>query len=888
MKKRCKKLQKLMADKGPCSLRDDLAAQEHLAECDECFEYLEAHAMINERLSDTAGIDAPDFVVDELLAKVAEMNNVGNEAIVSTKKEKTGFKPVLLLQQIFQWLFTSLGTCLRVFFSTLFSHKQAVVFGFVFVMIGGAMLSMVAPQFLSRKDFALSVKMQADREVMEARSEMEALKSNQEQARSAPVPSKRVEKKKEMAAGGKRLKQKVKLDFAAEDSLKEYESEEVERQLFSEGDDLMEEEIVADYDDTATVSVDEVRRIETSPSIAKTSESQANLSPETELDEVADQLIVDYNELNLRDGTEQSSLPAGFYNERKPAPKPIRKKKIGFGKDGAYGLLKKKSDKSVVTAEKAESTDASGKMILDSFFSERASIENLKFKKAAGYWANTYLPGDPAYRWLDSQISQWDRSKITSYMARPIGLDGNARRLTQPFDPPQTSALGVFLHADRRGIQKKTRMLVQVGIKGTQRFSGSRPGMNVGIVLDLRGDISEEIQGCFKALLTAFGKAKDLGDRFSLTVAGRPGGVVIKPGDFKYGHLSVAMKHLFGEETINGETLGVIEAMRRASELVSSGDDPTAPLGSSEVILVTSQSLAGFTGRMAALAHKSAVAGAPVSLIGIGQKVNPAELNQIIYSGQGNRRLFNQPSDADRVVEQELTAVSKVIARAVRLRIRLAAGVQLINVFDSHRLGETMAQKVRDAEKSIDQRMSKNLGIQADRGDDEDGIQIVIPAFYAGDSHVVLLDVVVPGPGAVADVTVRYKDLVKLKNGVARANLSLDRNTELPGPLERNVLKNYLARKLSETLVSAGESLLGGNDGNALGLLQTHHDLLTAIRANQPGFQRDNDISDDIAMLEDYLAVLNKGLSGIQKQRAYIADSLKFAGKLKVLPRLSE
>ncbi len=412
--------------------------------------------------------------------------------------------------------------------------------------------------------------------------------------------------------------------------------------------------------------------------------------------------------------------------------------------------------------------------------------------------------------------------------------------------------------------------------------------MNVGIVLDLRGGISEENRNCFKALLTAFGKAKDLGDRFSLTVAGKPGGVVIKPGDFKYGHLSVAMKHLFGDEKLKGETLGIVEAVWRASEMVSSGDDPTAPLGSSEVILVTSQTLGGLTGTISEFAHKSAVAGGPVSVIGIGQRVNPAELNQIIYSGQGNRRLFSQPVDAKRVVEQELTAVSKVIARAVRLRIRLARGVKLVEVFDSHRLDKVMSQKVRDAEKSIDLRMSKNLGIQADRGEDEDGIQIVIPSFYAGDSHVVLLDVVASGPGPIADVTVRYKDLVKLKNGVARANLSLDRNTALPGPLERNVLKNLLARKLSETLVSAGALLASGDDVIANDILLAHHDLLAAVRLNQPGFQRDRDISDDIAMLEDYLAVLNKGLSGIQKQRGYLADSLRFAGKLKVLPRLSD
>ena len=103
--------------------------------------------------------------------------------------------------------------------------------------------------------------------------------------------------------------------------------------------------------------------------------------------------------------------------------------------------------------------------------------------------------------------------------------------------------------------------------------------------------------------------------------------------------------------------------------------------------------------------------------------------------------------------------------------IRLAPGVQLVDVIGSQRLDEGRAQEVRDAEQSIDQRLSRNLGIETDRGLDEEGIQMVIPSFYADDAHVVLLDVVAPGPGPVADVTVRYKDLVHMKNGVARAHL---------------------------------------------------------------------------------------------------------------------
>ena len=47
-------------------------------------------------------------------------------------------------------------------------------------------------------------------------------------------------------------------------------------------------------------------------------------------------------------------------------------------------------------------------------------------------------------------------------------------------DLTDDAALAVYLHSDHRGIQKQSRMLVQVGIQATLRQSGRRPAMNVG------------------------------------------------------------------------------------------------------------------------------------------------------------------------------------------------------------------------------------------------------------------------------------------------------------------------------------------------------------------------------------------------------------------------
>ena len=201
------------------------------------------------------------------------------------------------------------------------------------------------------------------------------------------------------------------------------------------------------------------------------------------------------------------------------------------------------------------------------------------------------------------------------------------------------------------------------------------------------------------------------------------------------------------------------------------------PLGSSLVLVITPRKLGDELDAISRLAHRSAVGGVPVSVIGVGAAVDRGELERLALAGQGRRYFLEQSSDASSIVDRELAASSRVVARALRLRIKLADGVKLVDVIGSVSLNERQAERVREAEKSIDLRLSRNLGIEADRGEDEDGIQVVIPSFYAGDSHTILLDVVASGPGPIAEVTARYKDLAELRNTVAKASLALPRST---------------------------------------------------------------------------------------------------------------
>jgi hypothetical protein len=407
--------------------------------------------------------------------------------------------------------------------------------------------------------------------------------------------------------------------------------------------------------------------------------------------------------------------------------------------------------------------------------------------------------------------------------------------------------------------------------------------MNLGLILDLRGPVTPDVATSMRALLKALAASAEVGDRFSLTVAGRPGGTILPPGDFRHGPLTVAMGELFSDEA-SGTVLSLEQAAAAALDTVRADDDPNAPLGSSALIVVTAQSLGALTGRLAATAHQSAVDGVPWSVIGIGQGVDLAELDALVLAGQGSRRLLSSAADAEELVDRELAAVSRVVARAVRLRIRLAPGVQLVNVIGSERLGKRRSQQVRDAEQSIDQRLSRNLGIQADRGLDEEGIQIVIPSFYADDAHVVLLDVVVPGPGPVADVTVRYKDLVHMKNGVARAHLRVGRTESADGPLERNVLANLVATEVASRLDRAADAVAGGDIAVARAGLEETLNLVRGLTVLVEGFAQCPDLEADIEMLEGFIQALAALPANDADEMHLIADSLRYAGRLKILP----
>ncbi len=900
MKRVCRKIRSTLAAGGPAALRGDDQAQDHLAECDGCFEFLEALVKLENAFSEMPALDAPDDVVNQLLErpelaqpvdhpidKPAETATTRLRRFIETG---TSFLGTIRSARI-RWGLAAMPAVVLIGLVSIFILKNAVRD----MPLGADLETSKSAEIQYSQEFETETKGSIATEDDEFRQRIGTLSESEESdlgdgRSNAPMKMRATEPMRRDVKKEANEKLKIVGDLG-----------------FSSGDvpaspapsalsEALSESFAEEITITGSVPIVDVSGVGSSISMDQDNLEQRASGLNDRLEKESPK-SGEYADLEAELGNDKN-LPVDFKRKKNDESSVGGKESTGR-REPSYArytslAASEKSSKDnridrvegMMMFDGVDTLDATvggftDEMNIDTsaaakFLENRKNINNLVFKDENGYWANTYVPGDRELRSLKARIEAQAR---TLDKGASLGqLHQTSHQATQPFDSPDASALALYLHADSAGVDARTRLRIQVGIKGTNRRAGLRPPMNVGLVLDLRGEVSADTQATMRALVEAFAAAADLGDRFSLTIAGRHGGCIVPRTSFRHGPLSIALREAFSDVQPPIGGMSLLQSLNTAADTVRAEDDPSAPLGSSAVILITDQPLNADRAVFFA-AHQSSVEGIPWSAIGIGSSVRLNELDQLVLAGQGNRRLLDSGAEANALVERELRAVSRVIARALRLRIDLAPGVQLVDVLGSESLDEARAQRVRDAESAIDQRISRNLGIVADRGLDEPGIQIVIPSFYASDAHVILLDVVVPGPGPIADVSARYKDLVHMKNGVAQAHLAIGREQRGPGPLELNVLKNDLAHQLGLCLRNAADLATAGQSSDAIRVLEDFHGLLVQLPGLIDGLANDGDLEIDQLMLKTYINELQSG-TGIE----LLADSMRYAGRLKTLP----
>jgi len=489
----------------------------------------------------------------------------------------------------------------------------------------------------------------------------------------------------------------------------------------------------------------------------------------------------------------------------------------------------------------------------------------LTFAAHDGWWENTYVPGDAAIRMLQARLASAGGQYLSNTeLARP----------TLPtVAAPTERAMAVGVHADRAAIEGPTRVRVEVGLRGIAQAAGRRGALRIALVIDAEDALDADAQSRIRALVGNLARSAGRRDRVVIVAAGAHGGTLVPLGTMRAGAVEVALRHLFGAGHHGAQT-SLSDAVSAAVQGVMSDD------GASLVLLATPDGVHDTA--LEEVIRQGALAGVVTSAIGITASAS-SNLDALALAGQGRRGLVLNDADANRVVRSELTATARLIARALRLRVRLAPGVELIEVLGSHPLNQEESRRTRATETAIDQQLSRRLGIASDRDDDQDGIRILLPSFYAGDSHTVVLDLLVTRPGPIVDVDVQFKDLVRLGNGNVSVALSLPSGTAARGVREQRVLASYIAQRVSIALDAAGDLAAHGRWPEATARIDEARALIVAARTEVPALATSPSVQADEALLAQYRTSVGGGL-----QPTHVADSLHYASHRRLLlPQLA-
>jgi hypothetical protein len=413
------------------------------------------------------------------------------------------------------------------------------------------------------------------------------------------------------------------------------------------------------------------------------------------------------------------------------------------------------------------------------------------------YFENTYLGGDAAYaarlRRLEAALPAGQRPYLDAALA------------PQPFDAPEDAGLGLSAQLDTSHFERPGRVFLQIGLQGSRRYGWRRPPLDVVLVADAEPD---RVDATLTALLRRLGPQ----DRLGLVIRGRAEALAPQPIADLRRALAARLDALHHAPDDGAALDG---ALRRGGDLLRAAADEQARVPGTQIVLL----LAGGAdeSRVAAVAAAASdltVQGAVTSVLATD---SVDAWWPVASAGHGNERLVTDP---DAAIEAELADVSRVVARLIRVNVRLAPGVEAVRVVGSRLLGQREVAEVKAREVATDRNLSRTLGVKADRGDDDDGLQTVIPYFYGGDAHVVLIELWVEKPGPVADVSLRYKDMVALTNATARASVAMSAIPRGETPLERAVRENRRGFELADALGAAADDARAGRLPDALAALE--------------------------------------------------------------------
>lgn len=505
------------------------------------------------------------------------------------------------------------------------------------------------------------------------------------------------------------------------------------------------------------------------------------------------------------------------------------------------------------------------------------------------YVANNYIGGNG------------ERDRMAKLIEAGVLVDGQRVKLeafshnyAQTFPIPEHTALNLTADTvQSKIIQSGAHTYLQIGLQAMKGELPHRPPLNLALVIDRSGSMGDE-----RKLEYAKSAAMKLvdgltpQDTFALVAFDSEVSVLVpaqRVSDKAHIRKLIAALQPGGSTNIYaGLTAAYTQLQRQEARLRS--DSITRV-----VLLSDGETNVGVTdpNEFHRLATNEVDRDIQTSAIGVGVEFNEDLMLSLAREGKGNYHFLKDGADTQRVFTRELDELTHVVAKDVKIRVQLAPGVGLVRVLGAPTLNSVQTAQVKNEEKKLDRKVAEELGIAPNRQNvpEEPGIKMLIPAFYRGDSHVIMMEIKVPPqsgllhrPGAgtkIADVTVKYKDLTNLTNREAHTSVGVQytpTRDEMLFSVNRSVKKNLLGFQTGEALTQAATLIDQGRIGEAIQRVDERM-LILGVAAQQ---WNDHDLEKDGRLLSHYKAVLSQLDTHRQLASsdfgAYLKRSLAFNG----------
>lgn len=493
------------------------------------------------------------------------------------------------------------------------------------------------------------------------------------------------------------------------------------------------------------------------------------------------------------------------------------------------------------------------------------------------YYSSTYIGGQGERERMEKLI---EGGVLVN--GKQIKLAAFSRDYSQAFPIPTATALNLTADLERTQLlQEGGKTYLQVGIQGIKREAPRRPPLNVALVLDRSGSMADENKLEFvKQAAKKFIDGLNRQDTLALVVYDD---TVLVPAPAAPVTQKAHLKQIIGNLTPGGGT-NIYEGLQRGYQEVNKHARREAV----NVVLLMSdgQVTVGVQDPHAfrSLASQHFDHDITTTTIGVGLDYNEDLMLSLAQAGHGNYHFIKDGGSIDRILQQELQELTHVIAKALKVRIVLDKGVDLVKVFGSAPLSEEERKAVRTEEKKIDRKVYEELGIAPDRQKDrEPGLKMFIPHFFLGDSHVIMLEIRVPpgrGTRHVADVSLQYKDLVFRQNREPKVAVHIgytDRRADMIASIQRPVKKNLLGFQTGEALMAAARLIEAGRTAEAAKAINEQMTLL-GVAARE---WNDRDLEREGQLLAKYYDVLREvGSRNIASSTLgrYLSKSLSYSG----------